>query len=44
MLTVLEDDISLFKELFAPGSTLGRLGWDVLVTRTLEPLASTKAS
>ena len=26
MLTVLEDDISLFKELFAPASTLGRFG------------------
>ena len=43
MLTVLEDDISLFKELFAPGSTLGRFGLGC-ATRTLEPLACTKAS
>ena len=43
MLTLLEDDVSLFKELFAPGSTLGRFGLGC-GSRTLEPLASTRAS
>ena len=43
MLTVLEDDISLFKDLFAPGSTLERFGLGC-ATRTLGSLASTRAS
>ena len=43
MLAVLEDDISLFNELFASGGTLGRFGLG-FATRTLEPLASTRAS